>query len=109
MSGWWLWPSWSALTLYLTHRSVSEKEDDSQVEGPLHSVSQTLSSQQIFLSKQIDTLMDGIKEREKQLQLMKKQQAEMEAMSGQYEDQLKEMTKRINAIEAVSEWWESDW
>ena len=45
--------------------------------------------------------MDGIRERENQLLLMKKQQAAMEAMSGQYEDQLKEMTKRIHAIEAV--------
>lgn len=87
---------------YTNHyRSDTEKEEDSQLEGPLQSVSQTLNTQQIFLSKQIDTLMDGIKEREHQLLLMKKQQAEMEAMSGQYEDQLKEMTKRINAIEAV--------
>ena len=45
--------------------------------------------------------MDGIRERENQLLLMKKQQAAMEAMSGQYEDQLKEMNYLKNLYKNI--------
>ena len=53
--------------------------------------------------EQIDTLMDGIRQREEKLLMMKQQQMQMEAMSEKYEVELREMTEHIKTIEAVVE------
>ena len=80
----------------------SDTEEEGEEEG-LQEVSQTVNSRQVLLAQQIDTLMDGIKQREQELQRMRKQQMEMEAMSEKYEVELREMTKHIKTIEAVVE------
>lgn len=84
----------------LNGRSDTEEEGE---DSGLQEVSQTVNSRQVLLAQQIDTLMDGIQQREKELLRMKKQQAEMEAMSKEYEAELREMTKHIKTIEAVVE------
>lgn len=64
-------------------------------------MSRTVSSRQVLLAQQIDTLMDGIRQREEKLLMMKQQQMQMEAMSEKYEVELREMTEHIKTIEAV--------
>ena len=80
----------------------SDTEEDGEDAG-LQEVSRTASSRQVLLAQQIDTLMDGIREREEKLLYMRKQQMEMEAMSEKYEVELRDMTERIKTIEAVAE------
>ena len=60
-----------------------------------------MSSRQVLLAQQIDTLMDGIRQREEKLLMMKQQQMQMEAMSEKYEVELREMTEHIKATGAV--------
>ena len=60
-----------------------------------------MSSRQVLLAQQIDTLMDGIRQREEKLLMMKQQQMQMEAMSEKYEVELREMTEHIKTIAAV--------
>ena len=67
----------------------------------MQEVSRTVSSRQVLLAQQIDTLMDGIRQREEKLLMMKQQQMQMEAMSEKYEVELREMTEHIKTIEAV--------
>ena len=64
-------------------------------------MSRTVSSRQVLLAQQIDTLMDGIRQREEKLLMMKQQQMQMEAMSEKYEVELREMTEHIKTIEVV--------
>ena len=64
-------------------------------------MSRTVSSRQVLLAQQIDTLMDGIRQREEKLLMMKQQQMQLEAMSEKYEVELREMTEHIKTIEAV--------
>ena len=64
-------------------------------------MSRTVSSRQVLLAQQIDTLMDGIRQREEKLLMMKQQQMQMEAMSEKYVVELREMTEHIKTIEAV--------
>ena len=64
-------------------------------------MSRTVSSRQVLLAQQIDTLMDGIRQREEKLLMMKQQQMQMEAMSEKYEVERREMTEHIKTIEAV--------
>ena len=61
-----------------TCRSDTEEEGE---DSGLQEVSRTVSSRQVVLAQQIDTLMDGIRQREKKLMQMRKQQMAMEAMS----------------------------
>ena len=67
-----------------------------------------MSSRQVLLAQQIDTLMDGIRQREEKLLMMKQQQMQMEAMSEKYEVELREMTEHIKTIEAVGAVWAGD-
>ena len=60
-----------------------------------------MSSRQVLLAQQIDTLMDGIRQREEKLLMMKQQQMQMEAMSEKYEVELRVLTEHIKTIEAV--------
>ena len=60
-----------------------------------------MSSRQVLLAQQIDTLMDGIRQREEKLLMMKQQQMQMEAMSEKYEVELREMTEHIKTVGAV--------
>ena len=54
-----------------------------------------------LLNSQLNTLLDGIKWREKELQNVKIEQAKMESMSSEYEERLREMTEKINKMEGV--------
>ena len=53
------------------------------------------------MNTQLDMLVDGIKEREKELNKMRLQQIENDEMSAMYDKQIKEMTQRIAQLEAV--------
>ena len=64
-------------------------------------MSSTLSQRNDLVNTQLDMLVDGIKEREKELNKMRLQQIENNEMSAMYDKQIKEMTQRIAQLEAV--------
>lgn len=64
-------------------------------------MSSTLSQRNDLVNTQLDMLVDGIKEREKELNKMRLQQIENDEMSAMYDKQIKEMTQRIAQLEAV--------
>ena len=64
-------------------------------------MSSTLSQRNDLVNTQLDMLVDGIKEREKELNKMRLQQKENDEMSAMYDKQIKEMTQRIAQLEAV--------
>ena len=64
-------------------------------------MSSTLSQRNDLVNTQLDMLVDGIKEREKELNKMRLQQIENDDMSAMYDKQIKEMTQRIAQLEAV--------
>lgn len=64
-------------------------------------MSTTLSQRNDLVNTQLDMLVDGIKEREKELNKMRLQQIENDEMSAMYDKQIKEMTQRIAQLEAV--------
>lgn len=64
-------------------------------------MSSTLSQRNDLVNTQLDMLVDGIKEREKELNKMRLQQIENDEMSAMYDKQIKEMTQRITQLEAV--------
>ena len=65
-------------------------------------MSTTLSQRNDLVKTQVDMLVDGIKEREKELTKMRLQQIENDEMSAMYDKQIKEMTQRIAQLEAVA-------
>ena len=64
-------------------------------------MSSTLSQRNDLVNTQLDMWVDGIKEREKELNKMRLQQIENDEMSAMYDKQIKEMTQRIAQLEAV--------
>ena len=64
-------------------------------------MSSTLSQRNDLVNTQLDMLVDGIKEREKELNKMRLQQIENDEMSAMYDKQIKEMTQRLAQLEAV--------
>lgn len=60
-----------------------------------------MSQRNDLVNTQLDMLVDGIKEREKELNKMRLQQIENDEMSAMYDKQIKEMTQRIAQLEAV--------
>ena len=86
----------------LTGRSDTETTDDdtSTVEG-LEEIDHSMNVRRDLLNSQLNTLLDGIKWREKELQNVKLEQAKLESMSSEYEERLREMTERINRMEGV--------
>ena len=86
----------------LTCRSDTETTDDdtSTVEG-LEEIDHSMNVRRDLLNSQLNTLLDGIKWREKELQNVKLEQAKLESMSSEYEERLREMTERINRMEGV--------
>lgn len=86
----------------LTRRSDTETTDDdtSTVEG-LEEIDHSMNVRRDLLNSQLNTLLDGIKWREKELQNVKLEQAKLESMSNEYEERLREMTERINRMEGV--------
>ena len=67
----------------------------------LDEIDHSINVRRDVLNSQLNTLLDGIKWREKELQNVKIEQAKMESMSSEYEERLREMTEKINQIEGV--------
>ena len=86
----------------VTRSAEPETTDDesSAVEG-LDEIDHSINVRRDVLNSQLNTLLDGIKWREKELQNVKIEQAKMESMSSEYEERLREMTEKINKMEGV--------
>lgn len=86
----------------VTRSAEPETTDDesSAVEG-LDEIDHSINVRRDVLNSQLNTLLDGIKWREKELQNVKIEQAKMESMSSEYEERLREMTEKINRMEGV--------
>lgn len=85
-------------------RGRGEKEDtsdDSGINEVIADVEKEMTNKQSLLSQKVDLLMGGIRIRENELMQMKQQQAEYEALTGKYEEDLRTMTVKINQMEAV--------
>lgn len=67
----------------------------------LDEIDHSINVRRDLLNSQLNTLLDGIKWREKELQNVKIEQAKMESMSSEYEERLREMTEKINKMEGV--------
>ena len=67
----------------------------------LDEIDHSINVRRDVLNSQLNTLLDGIKWREKELQNVKIEQAKMESMSSEYEERLREMTEKINKMEGV--------
>lgn len=89
-------------SLVVTRSAEPETTDDesSAVEG-LDEIDHSINVRRDVLNSQLNTLLDGIKWREKELQNVKIEQAKMESMSSEYEERLREMTEKINKMEGV--------
>lgn len=89
-------------SLIVTRSAEPETTDDesSAVEG-LDEIDHSINVRRDVLNSQLNTLLDGIKWREKELQNVKIEQAKMESMSSEYEERLREMTEKINKMEGV--------
>ena len=90
------------VSLVVTRSAEPETTDDesSAVEG-LDEIDHSINVRRDVLNSQLNTLLDGIKWREKELQNVKIEQAKMESMSSEYEERLREMTEKINKMEGV--------
>ena len=75
-------------------------DESSTVEG-LDEIDHSINVRRDLLNSQLNTLLDGIKRREQELQNVKLEQAKMESMSSEYEERLREMTEKINKMEGV--------
>lgn len=87
-------------------RDRGEKEepiDDSGMNEVIADVEKEMTNKQSLLSQKVDLLMGGIRIRENELMQMKQQQAEYEALTGKYEEDLRTMTVKINQMEAVGD------
>lgn len=87
-------------------RGRGEKEDtsdDSGINEVIADVEKEMTNKQSLLSQKVDLLMGGIRIRENELMQMKQQQAEYEALTGKYEEDLRTMTVKINQMEAVGD------
>ena len=89
-------------SLVVTRSAEPETTDDesSAVEG-LDEIDHSINVRRDVLNSQLNTLLDGIKWREKELQNVKIEQAKMESMSSEYEERLREMTEKIKKMEGV--------
>lgn len=87
-------------------RDRAEKEetsDDLGMNEAIADVEKEMTNKQTLLSQKVDVLVGGIRLRENELLQMKQQQAEYEALTGKYEEDLRTMTVKINQMEAVSD------